>query len=456
MKIIDDKKTTFDLEIIDLTEEGDGVGKRDGFTWFVRGGLPGDKVKCHVNKVNKHFGKADAVALIKPSKDRVAPECIYFDRCGGCQIQDMAYDAQLRHKKDMVYNVLRRIGGFEAPCVRDTMGMKDPYRFRNKGAYAVRSISGEVALGFYEKQSHRLVSVEDCIVQKENHKSILKAFKAYMSAFNIMPYNARSREGLVKHLVIKQSESTGEIMVIVVTSKRKLTMTDKMVTLLREAEPAITSVVQNIQPAHTSEILGEDCKILFGNDHIVDEMGTLKFRISPLSFYQVNSKQAKRLYDTALVAADLEGHETVFDLYCGTGTLSLFLAQKAQKVYGVELSSQAIEDSKNNAAFNNCTNAEFVLGHSEIEAPKLYAEGIEADVVVLDPPRSGCEKAVLDCILDMMPKKVVYVSCKPSTMARDLKILCESGEFQLEWVQPVDMFGHSTGVECVAKLNRTV
>lgn len=454
MKIIPDQKTTLDLQIIDLTEEGEGVGKKDGFTWFVKGGLPGDQVKCHVTKVNKSFGKAEAIKLLKASEDRVEAPCSYYSVCGGCQIQDLSYEAQLKFKKDTVMNTLMRIGGFEKPIVRDVLSMKEPYRYRNKGAYAVVATKEGPVIGLYEKNSHRIVPVADCLIQNESHKAILEAFKSYMVSFNVPAYNSKAKEGLVRHLVIRQSDATGEIMVIVVTAKRKLPMTDKMVGLLMGAVPQITSVVQNIQPENTSEILGEACKYLYGNEFIEDHMGALKFQISPLSFFQVNSKQAKRLYDSALNAADLSGDEVVFDLYSGTGTLSLFLAQKAKKVYGVELSSHAVEDARKNAAVNDVGNVEFILGLSEIEVPKLYASGVTADVVVVDPPRVGCEDSVIECIKEMNPKKIVYVSCKPSTMARDMKKLCSEEAYSLSWVQPVDLFGHTTGVECVALLER--
>lgn len=454
MKRIPEKKSLLELEIIDLTEEGNGVGKKDGFTWFVKGALPGDVVKCHVTKVNKTFGKADAVSFVKTSENRVEPLCRYFGECGGCQIQDYDYKAQLAFKKDSVYNVLMRIGGFEKPIVRDTLGMKDPYRFRNKGAYAVTANGADTSVGFYQMGSHKIVDVEDCLIQNMKHRAVLAAFRKYLSDFDVPAYNERTKKGLIKHLVIRQSEITGEMMVIVVTAKKKIPMTDKLVMLLREACPEIKAVVQNLQPEHTSEILGEVCYQLYGESFIFDVMGDLKFQISPLSFYQVNAPQAKRLYDTALHAAELTGEETVLDLYCGTGTLSLFLAQQAKAVYGVEISGQAIEDAKRNAELNQMENTHFILGRSEIEAPKLYASGIEADVVVLDPPRSGCEESVLNCIKDMLPNRVVYVSCKPSTMARDLKILCMEDDYKLQWVQPVDMFGHATSVEAVALLTR--
>ncbi len=448
------KQAYFELDIIDLNEEGDGVGKRNGFTWFVRGGLPGDRVKCHALKANKRFGRAVAVQVLKPSSNRVEAPCRYFDSCGGCQIQNYDYAAQLAFKENMVKQTLTRIGGFEAVDVKPILSMETPYRFRNKGAYAVGEVEGRVVVGLYEKHSHKIVDVADCLIQEAQHADIIKAFKAYMMAFGIPAYKHRQKQGLIRHLVIRQSEATGEIMVTVVTHKHKLPMTQKLVEMLRSANPNIVSIVQNIQPEATSEILGDTCKMLFGTPYIVDAMGELAFQISPLSFYQVNSKQAHRLYQAALDAAALDGDDVVFDLFSGTGTLSLFLAQTAKAVYGVEMSAQAVEDANANKNANDLENVTFVLGRSEIIAPKLYAEGTVADVVVLDPPRAGCEQPVLEVLLDMLPRRVVYVSCKVSTMARDLKFLCESGAYTLEWAQPVDMFGHSTGVETVALLTR--
>ena len=454
MKIIEDKKPYFEVYIIYLNEDGDGVGKKNGFTWFVEKALPGDRVQCHAMKVNKSFGRAVATRLIEPSEYRDEAPCPYFEDCGGCQIQNMAYDAQLRFKRTWVEAAVQRIGGFADVTVKDTLGMADPFRFRNKGAYAVSEVDKAPVIGFYKRHSHDLVDVADCLVQDAGHASIIDAFKTYMKAFKVSGYRSKAKEGLVRHLVIRTSNKTGEVMVIVVTSKRKLPMTQKMVELLRAANPKIVSVVQNIQPEHTSEILGIDYKHLYGKAFIEDEMGALSFQISPASFYQVNTPQAVRLYESALLAAELTGKEVVFDLYSGTGSLSLFLAQKAKALYGVELNADAVADAEKNAAANGMAHVQFEVGLSELVAPRLYSEGIRADVVVVDPPRSGCEGAVLECIRDMGPKRVVYVSCKASTMARDLKILCEDEAYTIDWIQPVDLFGHTTGVEVVAALKR--
>lgn len=454
MKGNHDHKVEFEIDIIDLSEQGQGIGKRQGFIWFVEGAIPGDRVLCHAIKVNKNWGKARVVKWIKLSEKGVNPPCSYFPQCGGCQIQNYDYIEQLHFKRNSVLSVLERIGHFKSPEVKMTIGMEYPYRYRNKGAYAIGEKDGKPLVGLYEAKSHDIVNIEDCFIQHEGHAPLLKVIRNYMADYGVRAYDEKINKGILRHLVIRQSDDNEEMMVTLVTHKKKLPMSDKLVEMILDEQPLVVSIYQNIQPQKTQEILGDESILLWGKETITDKIGDLSFQISPVSFFQVNGIQSTRLYEVALEAAELEGHETVFDLYSGTGTLSLFLAQKAKKVYGVELNARAVQDAMENSTSNGFENVEFHVGRSEIVAPHLYSEGVRADVVVLDPPRTGCDEKVLECIVDMAPKKVVYVSCKPSTMARDARYLAEKGGYEIKWVQPVDMFGQTTSIECVMLMSR--
>ncbi|MBE0450190.1 MAG: 23S rRNA (uracil(1939)-C(5))-methyltransferase RlmD, partial [Clostridia bacterium] len=435
-----------EIDIIDLNEDGEGVGKHDGFTWFVPNTVPGDRVFCIPGEKKKSYGWARATEWVKDSSIKVDALCPYFDKCGGCQIQNIDYDQQLLLKSKWVSDALTRIGGFDGTIVKPTIGMESPYRYRNKGIYPVKEQKGKVQIGFYEKKSHRVVDIADCLIQHEGHFSIIKAFKHYMNDFKVPAFDERTKKGMIRHLAIRQSDDGQSVMVIVVTYKKSLTMTKALVDLLIKANPKIVSVVQNINLDLGPSVFGTENKILYGADSIVDHLGNLDFRISPLSFFQVNSEQALKLYETALEFASLTGEETVMDLYSGTGTLSLFLAEKAKKVYGVESYANAVNDAIQNAEMNGIKNAEFIIGTAEEITPNLLEAGILPNVVVVDPPRSGCEPEVLESILKMMPERIVYVSCKPSTLARDLKMLCSENLYEVMEVQPVDLFGHSMHV----------
>jgi 23S rRNA (uracil1939-C5)-methyltransferase len=443
-----------EIDIVDLNEDGEGVGKHEGFTWFIPNTVPGDRVFCIPGEKKKSYGWARATEWVKHSSIKVDAPCPYFDKCGGCQIQNIDYDQQLLLKSKWVSDALTRIGGFDGTIVKPAIGMESPYRYRNKGIYPVKEQNGKVQIGFYEKKSHRVVDIADCLIQHEGHSSIIKAFKHYMNDFKVPAFDERTKKGMIRHLAIRQSDDGQSVMVIVVTYKKSLTMTKALVDLLIKANPKIVSVVQNINLDLGPSVFGTENKILYGADSIVDHLGNLDFRISPLSFFQVNSEQALKLYETALEFAALTGEETVMDLYSGTGTLSLFLAEKAKQVYGVESYADAVNDAIQNAEMNGIKNADFIIGTAEEITPNLLEEGILPNVVVVDPPRSGCEPEVLESILKMMPERIVYVSCKPSTLARDLKTLCSDNLYEVMEVQPVDLFGHSMHVETVVKLVR--
>ncbi len=441
-----------EIEIVDIGDEGEGIGRSEGMTVFVEGGLPGDIVTCQIETQKKSYAKAKLKKIIKPSADRVVAPCSVYQSCGGCQIQDFDYNAQLKFKENMVLNALKRVGQFSDIEIKPIIGMKDSFRYRNKGLYPVQGSISQPIIGFYKKNSHNVVDVRDCLLQDEKNAIIIEMIRKYMRDFKVAPYDQKSHEGTLKSVMIRKSEKTGEIMVVLITSGRKLAMTKTLVNLLTNAVPGIVSIVQNVHASHSIKGLGEENKILFGKDTITDEIADLKFEISPQSFYQVNAKQTEVLYKKAMDFAKLTGEETVYELYSGTGTISLFLAQKAKKVYGIENVEEAVLNARKNAELNNLTNVEFILGDAETEFEKLYEQGHRADVVVVDPPRSGCEATVIETILKMAPERIVYVSCKPSTLARDMKLLCENDLYKVAEVQPVDVFGHTAHVEVVATI----
>ena len=444
-----------EIEIVDIGDEGEGIGRSEGMTVFVEGGLPGDIVTCQIETQKKSYAKAKLKKIIKPSADRVVAPCSVYQSCGGCQIQDFDYKAQLKFKENMVLNALKRVGQFSDIEVKPIIGMKDSFRYRNKGLYPVQGSISQPIIGFYKKNSHNVVDVRDCLLQDEKNAIIIEMIRKYMRDFKVAPYDQKSHEGTLKSVMIRKSEKTGEIMVVLITSGRKLAMTKTLVNLLTNAVPGIVSIVQNVHASHSIKGLGEENKILFGKATITDEIADLKFEISPQSFYQVNAKQTEVIYKKAMDFAKLTGEETVYELYSGTGTISLFLAQKAKKVYGIENVEEAVLNARKNAELNNLTNVEFILGDAETEFEKLYEQGHRADVVVVDPPRSGCEANVIETILKMAPDRIVYVSCKPSTLARDMKLLCENDLYKVVEVQPVDVFGHTAHVEAIILMTRS-
>lgn len=447
------KNENYEIRIRDIGESGEGIGRIDGFTVFVDKGVPGDLLKVKMIKLKKNYGIGKIVEILEPSEDRVEPPCKYANRCGGCQIQHIDYDAQLRLKKEKVVNVLERIGKLEDVVVKDTIGMDSPFRYRNKAQYPVGIYDGNAITGFYQRRSHRLVDIKDCLLQSDSDERILNIIRDHVDKYKISVYNEETGKGLLRHVLIRTSNATEEIMVVLVLKKKTLPAMDELVNKLIQENPHIASVIVNVNPKKTNVILGQECITIYGNETIMDKIDNLEFNISPLSFFQVNPIQTEVLYKQALDYADLQGDERVMDIYCGIGTISLFLAKKAKEVYGIEIVEPAIKDAIENAKNNNVDNAHFRVGKAEEVLPKLYEEGKEGDIIVVDPPRKGCEEIVLQTMAKMNPKKIVYVSCKPSTLARDLKILDELGYKTVE-VQPVDMFPHTGHVECVVKVVR--
>lgn len=446
------KKGIYTITIEDIGHKGEGIGKVKGIPLFIQGGLPGDELKVEITKLKKNYGFAKLLEIQKPSPQRVIPRCPIAEVCGGCQIMSMNYSEQLSIKTRRVQETLKRIGRVEGP-VKETLGMKEPYHYRNKAQFPIGMDGSKPIMGFFKTGTHEIVNAKHCYIQDPVNDVITKIVKEYIAKYSVSVYDERSREGLLRHMVSRISYKTKEVMIIFVINGKELPYEQDLIRELKKEVTNLKTVVQNINRKNTNVIFGEKTTTLYGEGYIVDQLMDLSFYISPRSFFQVNPMQTQVLYQKALEYADLKGDETVFDLYCGIGSISLFLAQRAKKVYGIEIVPEAIKDAKKNADLNNFSNTEFLLGAAEKEVPKLYEKGITADVVVVDPPRKGCEEVVLETMVKMSPKKIVYVSCNPSTLARDLAYLEERG-YETKEVQPVDLFPHTSHVECVVLMSR--
>ena len=530
------KNDCVQVTIEDIGVSGEGIGKIDGYTLFVKDTVIGDVVNVKIMKAKKNYGYARLVDIVKPSKDRVEPACAIARQCGGCQIQAMSYEAQLKYKQKLVSDNLKRIGGLTEGTdyeMCDILGMEEPFRYRNKAQYPVgEDKDGNIVMGFYAGHTHSIIPCpdDDCLLGHSDNAVILKAVKAWMEKYRVRAYDENIHKGTVRHILIRTGFHTDEIMLCLVTKKMlRKEAADGLVDVVKELNGEIsgsavgdvdidknigesednhtndrdrhlhiTSLVVNINKEDTNVILGKECVTLYGKPYIEDYIGDIKFQISPLSFFQVNPRQTEVLYNKALEFADLKGNESVWDMYCGIGTISLFLAKKAGQVYGVEIVPQAIEDAKNNAKINNISNAEFFVGKAEEVVPAFYKNNgnnaskggadvdgadksysankaeqsdttgksdnsdsqniinvydmTKPDVVVVDPPRKGCDEKLLDTIVSMSPDRIVYVSCDSATLARDLKVLVERG-YKVEKVQPVDQFANTVHVETVVLLS---
>ncbi|MCH7323119.1 23S rRNA (uracil(1939)-C(5))-methyltransferase RlmD [Solibacillus sp. MA9] len=442
-------RTTVYIE--DLTHDGNGVAKIDGYPLFIQGALPGETIEVHVLKTLKNYGFAKIIEILTKSPDRVDAPCDYFAQCGGCQLQHLSYEGQLKWKQSMVENVMKRLGKIDAP-VHPVKGMDEPWHYRNKSQIPfAQSETGEIIAGFYKTKSHSIVNMERCLIQNGEADTVMADLKRELMVLGVRPYDEASHQGMLRHVVVRKGRATGEVMIVLVTKSKKFPQKEEVIAKIRELVPNVTSIVQNVNDEKTNVIFGNDTFTLWGKDTIEDTIGNVRFEISARSFYQVNPIQTEVLYKQALDYAQLEGNERVIDAYCGIGSISLFLAQKAGHVMGVEIVEQAIEDAKRNAKLNGFTNTYFEAGPAEEVIPRWYQEGKVADVLVVDPPRKGCDEALLNTIIEQKPKRVVYVSCNPATLARDLRIL-EDGGYKTQEVQPVDMFPHTTHCEAVAWL----
>lgn len=450
-----EKNKEYIFDIISQGYEGEGIAKIDNkYPIFIEGALKGEKVKVRIVKVNKNFAYGKLMEVLEASEERVNPPCAIYKRCGGCKLQHASYKAQLDFKWDRVKDCVSKIGKLDPTIVKYPLGMENPWRYRNKVQLPIGLINGEVKIGFFAPRSHDIIDMESCLIQDEIGDKVVKLTREWIEKFNIKPYNVDGEydeKGIVRHIMIRRGFTTNEVMIVLVTNGEKLPHKEEFVDLMVKNIPGIKSVIQNINLKKTNVILGLESKTLWGEDTISDYIGDFRFNISPLSFFQVNPIQTEVLYGKALEYANLTGNEEVFDAYCGTGTITLFLSQKAKKVYGVEIIPQAIDNAWINAKENKVENVEFFVGESEVVIPDLINKGVKADVVVVDPPRKGCDKKLLDAITNIDAKKIVYVSCDPSTLGRDLKVLEENGYKTLE-VQPVDMFPNTAHIENVALL----
>lgn len=453
------KNQDYEILIEDMTMTGEGVGKIDGYALFVKDTIPGDRIIAKVIKTKKNYGYGRLMEIINPSPDRVEAPCPVARRCGGCTLMAMSYEKQLEFKNKLIRNNLERIGGLTGIELPPVVGMDNPYRYRNKAQFPVGTDKdGNIVMGFYAGHSHSIVECDDCIIGSDVNAGILAKIKEYMLKFGVKPYDEVLHKGQVRHILIRVGYITGEIMVCVVINGTSLRHEDELVKILKTLtfsdDRKIASIMLNYNTEKTNVILGNECRLLDGKPYIEDYIGNIRYQISPLSFYQVNPVQTKKLYEIALDYAGLTGNETVWDLYCGIGTISLFLAQKAKKVYGVEIIPQAIENAKNNALINGITNAEFYVGKAEEVLPRKYEEEqVYAEVIVVDPPRKGCDEVLLDTMVKMHPERIVYVSCDSATLARDLKYLVANG-YEVKKVQGVDQFGHSGHVETCVLLSQ--
>lgn len=444
---------TVTIAVHGLGHSGEGVGRHEGLTVFVPGGVPGDTLRVKVIEVKKNYARAALAEVVEPSPSRVAPPCPVVGECGGCQLQHVAYPAQLELKRQQVVDALERLGKLQGVTVHPTLGMDEPWNYRNKAQFPVGLRGGKVVAGFFAPGSHRIVDIAQCDIQHPLGNQIMAVVKELAQKYGVPIYDEVRHQGVLRHVLARAGRGTGEAMAVLVTNGPELPSGQKIARELIERIPAIVSVVQNINPEQTNVVLGRRSKVLAGRDHIIDYIGDLEFAISPVSFFQVNPAQTEVLYGKALEYAGLTGGETVLDIYCGIGTISLFLARKAGRVVGIEVVPPAIEDARENAQRNGVGNVVFICGDAAVEMPRLAEEGTTADVIVVDPPRKGCDEPVLQAMAAMGPGRIVYVSCNPASLARDLGTLQGLGYRTVE-VQPVDMFPHTAHVECCSLLVR--
>jgi len=441
-----------EVEIIDMNHTGQGIAKINNFVVFISGAITGDIVKIKITDKKKNYALAEIISIIKPSEFRIDSSCPHFQKCGGCQLMHMDYKEQLKFKRNRVINEFRRAGAnFDEETVNNTIGMKEPFRYRNKTAFSVAKIEGEIHIGPYEQGTYNTVDIDGCLIQSKAADEAVKAFKSLMEKYNIEAYDKKTKSGIIRNIIIRNNRKN-EIMLIIVTRTENFKNKELLVSELSLISN-IKTIIQNINNKNTNLIMGRKNITLYGSGTIIDTIDDLVFTISPETFFQINPVQTEKLYQTAIEYADIDKDSICFDIYCGIGTISLMAAKKAKYVYGVEVVEQSILNARANAKKNNISNVEFYAGKAEEILPRLYKQNIKADIIIVDPPRKGCEKEVIDTIINMSPKRVVYVSCNPSTLARDVKLL-EYGGYKLTKAQPVDQFPWSVHVETVVLMSR--
>ncbi|MDR3560048.1 MAG: 23S rRNA (uracil(1939)-C(5))-methyltransferase RlmD [Negativicutes bacterium] len=444
---------TCEIDITGLGHSGEGVGRNEDFTVFIPQALPGERVQATITEVKKNYAKGRLRKVITPAPHRVQPRCSIFDRCGGCQLQHLDYAGQLAAKRQAVIDAVTRIGKLADVLVHPTIGAEDPWFYRNKMQFPVGISGGKLAVGCFAQGTHAIIDTDRCFIQHEVNNTIANAVRQLLAELGIPPYDEQRGRGVVRHVLGRVGAATGEVMVVLVTATADLPHREAIIARLREDIPGLVSIVHNINPLRTNVILGRKTRTLWGKDTITDRLGDFTFHISALSFFQVNTAQAKVLYEKAVEYAGLSGTETVVDAYCGTGTITLFLARSAKKVYGIEVVAAAVEDARRNAIENGVNNVEFIVGDAVEVMPALFDRGVRPHAVVVDPPRAGCDPQVLETFIRMQPERIIYVSCNPASLARDLALLDGHGYITQE-IQPVDMFSHTHHIECVVRVER--
>ena len=447
------KNNTYTVEINSLGHSGEGVGKYEGFTIFVPHALPGETVEVKITEVKKSYAKARLENVQVASTSRAVPKCPIYYRCGGCQLQHVEYEEQLNLKRQMVVDAVTRIGKIADVIIHPTIGGEQPWYYRNKMQFPIGIDNGQVAVGCFAQGSHRIINTKHCYIQHSDNDIVAQTVQQVVTELGISTYDEYTGRGVMRHVVGRVGSATGEVMVVLVTATTDLPQKEKIIERLRKSVPNIVSIIHNINNKQTNVILGHQMKTIWGRNTITDRLGKFTFHISARSFFQVNTKQAEVLYNKAVQYAGLTGKETVIDAYCGTGTITLFLAEKASKVYGIEIVEPAVRDARVNAEINEITNVEFIAGDAVDVMPHMFKQGVRPEVIVVDPPRAGCEKKVLESFAAMEPERIIYVSCNPASLARDLAVLAELGYMTKE-IQPVDMFAHTYHVECVALIER--
>lgn len=439
-------------KIIDISHEGQGVIKVDGYTVFVEDGLIGDLVDVEITNTRKNFGFGKVVKVIEESKYRIESKCKVSKACGGCQFQELDYRSQLEYKEDKVRNNLVRIGNIENPNINKIIGMDNPYRYRNNVQIPVGTYKNKASIGYYKKGTNTIVGTDKCIIQDKIADKAIKILREFMDKYSIQGYDSKKHRGMIRHLVVRTAEKTKDTMIVLVTNSKKLPNKNILVDMLTENIKEVKTIINNINEEATNMVFGDRSEILFGEGYIIDRIGELEFNISAESFFQINSIQTEKLYAKVKEYLDLDGKETLIDLYCGIGTIGMYLADSCKKVVGIEMMKESIEDGEKNLELNNIKNMEFLEGHAENVFPRLVEEGIEVDGLVVDPPRKGLDLEVVNAIIKLKPEKLVYVSCNSATLARDLKLLKEV--YRVKEVQPVDMFPQTTHVESVVLLEK--
>lgn len=446
-----EKNQEYIVEIIDNGYEGEGIAKIENFTIFVPNSIKGEKVRILIVKVLKSHAFGKVLEIIKPSEYRKESDCETYKRCGGCDLRHIKYEETLRMKQNAVQSLVNKTLENKVK-VEETLGMENPYNYRNKAQYPVGlDKEGKTIIGVFANRTHEIIPIKECLIQNKKSENLAKFVLEFIKKNNISVYNEKTTKGLVRHIVTKIGIKTNEIMCIIVINGRNIPKEKELVSEILKAFPEVKTIVKNINTKNTNVIMGKENINLYGDGYIKDKLGDFVFKISPLSFYQVNPIQAEKLYNIAVKGAEISKDDVVFDLYCGIGTISLFMAKYAKKVYGIEIVEDAIKDAKENSKLNNIKNSEFIAGDVEIVLDDLInKKKIIPDIIMVDPPRKGLDNKSINNILKISPKKVVYVSCNPATLVRDLKSLEE--KYEIKTIKPVDMFPFSKHIECVSVL----